>query len=126
VPPLAEMAGTRAPREEVAGLPGVVAVIDEQDGRLNGAVGVPDDDVLEVVHHFCDTWAHLIHALTPVMADATGQPWAPGRWWSCRGGDRVAAGRAGRVVIAEAPALELLAAVASDGAVDGVAVWSPD
>jgi hypothetical protein len=114
----------RAAREEVVRLPGVVAVIDEDAGRVAGAIGVPDDDVLEVVHHFCGTWDHLIDALTPVLADATGEPWAPGRWWSCRGGDRVAAGRAGRTVIAEAPALALLAAVAGDGSVDGVAVWS--
>jgi len=120
------MPGPRAAREEVAGLPGVVAVIDQESGRLAGAVGVPDDDVLEVVHHFCDTWDHLINALTPVMADATGEPWAPGQWWSCRGGDRVAAGRAGRVVIAKAPALELLNAVAGDGNLGGITVWSPD
>lgn len=120
------MAGGRAAREEVAGLHGVVAVIDEDAGRVTGAIGVRDDDVLEVVHHFSDTWAHLLHALPPVLADATGEPWAPGRWWSCRGGDRVAAGRAGRVVIAEAPALELLAAVAGDGVIGGLAVWADD
>ena len=115
---------TRAARAQVAALAGVIAVIDEDGGRVAGAVGIGDDDVLEVLHHFSGTWGHLIDALTPVLADATGQPWAPGRWWSCRGGDRVAAGRAGRTVIAEAPAFELLAAVAGDGVVDGVAVWS--
>jgi roadblock/LC7 domain-containing protein len=114
----------RATLQEVAALPDVLAVIDAtDDGRLAGAVGVGDDDVLEVVHHFTGTWDHLTHALLPVLAEATNDPWVPAAWWACAGGERVAIGRDGRMVVAMPPAARLLDAASGSGVVAGVAVW---
>jgi hypothetical protein len=112
--------------DEVFAQPGVAAVVDAAGGRVVEARGLADDDVLEVVHHFNGTWSDLLDALLPVLADALAEPWTPGRWWACGGGDRVAVSRDGRTVaVAAAHGAPFLLAAAGDGTVGGVAVW-PD
>ena len=108
----------------VAKGPGVTTVLDVENDRVVDHRGVADRDNLEIVLHFAGTWWELLGALLPVLGDALGGGWTPGRWWACAGGDFVALGRDDRAVLVEAPgAGPFLAALAGDGVVDGVQVW---
>ncbi|MGH9003585.1 MAG: hypothetical protein ACRDYV_10690, partial [Acidimicrobiia bacterium] len=116
--------GSRAAVQAVAALPGVVAVVDVEADRVVGHHGVDDDDTREVVAHFTETWWELLNALLPVLGDAMGLGWTPGRWWGCAGGDYVALGRAGRGIIVEQKVSgPFLTAVAGAGEVEGTQVW---
>jgi len=110
--------------DDVARLAGAVTVLDVEDGRVAGHRGVDDPDNLEIVLHFTGTWWELLGALLPVLGDALGAGWTPGRWWACAGGDHVALGRDGRAVLVDAAAAgPWLTAVAGDGVLDGLRVW---
>jgi hypothetical protein len=110
--------------DRIYGLPGVVTVLDVEDGRVAAHRGVADPDNLEIVLHFAGTWWELLGALLPVLGDALGGGWTPGRWWACAGGDHVAVGREGRALLVEVgAAAPFLAAAAADGLVDGVRIW---
>jgi hypothetical protein len=114
----------RQPIDSVAGLTGVVTVLDSEDGRVVGHRGVADPDNLEIVLHFTGTWEELLAALLPVLGDALDRGWTPGRWWACAGGDHVALGRDGRALLVEAGVgSAYLAALAGDGTVEGTQVW---
>ena len=114
----------RASIDDVHKLPGVVTVLDVEDGRVADHRGVDDPDNLEIVLHFTGTWWELLGALLPVLGDALATPWTPGRWWACAGGEFVALGRDGRaVLVGAASAPPFLAAVAGGGTVDGVRIW---
>lgn len=116
--------GARAAIDEVVKLPGVATVLDVENDRVVDHRGVADPDNLEIVLHFTGTWWELLGALLPVLQDALGSRWTPGRWWACAGGDHVAVGRDGRALLVEAAAAgPFLAAVAGDGAVGGASVW---
>ena len=114
-------------REEidaVAGLPGVLTVLDVEDGRVVDHRGVTDPDNLEIVLHFTGTWDELLSALLPVLGDALGRGWTPGHWWACAGGDHVALGRDGRALLVEiGVAGPFLAAMAGDGHALGTRIW---
>ena len=116
-----------APRDAIGAvyeLPGVVTVLDVEDDRVIDQRGVSDPDNLEIVLHFAGTWAELLGALLPVLGDALGKTWTPGRWWACAGGDHVALGRDGRaLLLAGATAAPYLAALVGDGTVEGARVW---
>lgn len=115
---------TRAAIDAVAGLPGVVTVLDVEDGRVVDHRGLADPDNLEIVLHFAGTWDELLSALLPVLGDALGSDWTPGRWWACAGGDHVALGRDGRALLVETGAAgPLLAALAGDGHALGARIW---
>ena len=117
------MAG-RASIDDVHKVAGVVTVLDIDGGRVVDHRGVADPDSLEIVLHFTGTWWELLGALLPVLGDALGGGWTPGRWWACAGGDHVALGRDDRAVLVEAAAAgPWLAALAGDGTVDGTRVW---
>lgn len=110
--------------EAVHKLPGVVTVLDVEGDRVVDHRGVADPDNLEIVLHFTGTWWELLGALLPVLGDALGSGWTPGRWWACAGGDHVALGREGRALLVEAAAADpYLAALAGDGSVEGAKVW---
>lgn len=114
----------RDPIDAVAGLPGTVTVLDLDGGRVAAHRGVADPDNLEIVLHFAGTWWELLGALLPVLGDALGAGWTPGRWWACAGGDHVAVGRDDRAVLVEEAAVTpFLTALAGDGVVGGVHVW---
>jgi hypothetical protein len=114
----------RASIDAVHHLPGVVTVLDVDGGRVAGHRGVADADNLEIVLHFTGTWWEILGALLPVLGDALGDDWTPGRWWACAGGAHVAVGRDDRALLVEAAAAApFLAAVAGDGTVASVAVW---
>lgn len=116
--------GARDSVDAVQKLPGVVTVLDVEDGRVVDHRGVADPDNLEIVLHFTGTWWELLGALLPVLGDALGDVWTPGRWWACAGGDHVALGRDGRALLVEAGAAgPCLAALAGDGTVEGIRVW---
>lgn len=105
-------------------LPGAVTVLDVEDDRVVDHRGIADPDNLEIVLHFTGTWRELLVALLPVLGDALGSTWTPGRWWACAGGDHVALGRDGRALLIEAGAAgPYLSAVAGDGTVEGIRVW---
>ncbi len=110
--------------DAVHGLPGVVTVLDVEDGWVAAHRGVAGPDDLEIILHFTGTWRELLTALLPVLGDALGGGWTPGRWWACAGGDHVAVGRDGRALLVKAgSAAPFLAAVAAGGAVAGVQIW---
>jgi len=114
----------RASIDTVWKLPGAVTVLDVENDRVVEHRGVADPDNLEIVLHFTGTWWELLGALLPVLGDALGSGWTPGRWWACAGGDHVALGRDGRALLIEAGAAgPYLAAVAGDGTVEGIRVW---
>ena len=114
----------RAPIDAVHKLAGVATVLDVEGGRVADHRGVDDPDNLEIVLHFAGTWWELLGALLPVLGDALGAGWTPGRWWACAGGEHVAVGRDDRAVLVEAASAGLfVAAVAGDGTVDGIRVW---
>ena len=114
----------RASIDDVHKLPGVVTVLDVDGGRVADHRGVDDPDNLEIVLHFTGTWWELLDALLPVLGDALRAGWTPGRWWACAGGDHVALGRDGRALLVEAGAAgPYVAAVAGEGAVEGVRIW---
>jgi hypothetical protein len=116
--------GARDSIDAVAGLPGVVTVLDVEGGRVVEHRGVADPDNLEIVLHFTGTWDELLAALLPVLGDALRSQWTPGRWWACAGGDHVALGRDGRaLLVQEAGAAAYLAALAGDGAIEGTRIW---
>ena len=110
--------------DAVAKLPGVVTVLDVEEGRVVDHRGVADPDNLEIVLHFTGTWDELLSALLPVLGDALETTWTPGRWWACAGGDHVALGRDGRALLVEtAAAGGYLAALAGDGTAEGTRIW---
>ncbi|MEW6477015.1 MAG: hypothetical protein AB1679_32565 [Actinomycetota bacterium] len=110
--------------DAVAELPGVVTVLDVEGGRVVDHRGVADPDNLEIVLHFTGTWDELLEALLPVLGDALGGEWTPGRWWACAGGDHVALGRDGRALLVEAArAGPYLAALAGGGTAEGTRIW---
>jgi hypothetical protein len=110
--------------DAVVELPGVVTVLDVEDGRVVDPRGVADPDNLEIVLHFTGTWDELLSALLPVLGDALQSGWTPGRWWACAGGDYVALGRDGRALLVRAGAADTyLAALAGDGTAQGTRVW---
>jgi hypothetical protein len=116
--------GARDSIDAVHQLPGVITVLDVENGRVVGHRGVSDPDNLEIILHFAGTWWELLGALLPVLGDAFDATWTPGRWWACAGGDHVALGRDGRALFVEAGATgDFLVAVAGDGTVDGTRVW---
>jgi roadblock/LC7 domain-containing protein len=113
-----------APIDDVFAAPGVVAVVDAGEGYLVESRGFADDDVVEVVKHFTETWSGLVEVLLPVMDELVHGPWIPGRWWACAGGDRVAVGRQGRFLIVEAAqAGPYLLAVSGDGTAANRQIW---
>ena len=108
----------------VAELPGVATVLDVENDRVVEHRGVADPDNVEIVLHFAGTWWELLGALLPVLGDALGGGWTPGRWWACAGGEHVALGRGGRALLVEAgAAAPYLSALAGDGTVEGVQLW---
>jgi hypothetical protein len=112
------------PIDTVHDLPGVMTVLDVDGGRVADHRGVADPDNLEIVLHFTGTWWDILGALLPVLGDALGADWVPGRWWACAGGGHVAVGRDDRaVLLAEAAAPAFLVAVTGDGTVGTVRVW---
>ena len=116
--------GARDNIDAVAKLPGVVTVLDVENGRVVDHRGVTDPDNLEIVLHFTGTWNELLDALLPVLGDALDRGWTPGRWWACAGGDHVALGRDGRALLVEAAtAAVYLAALAGDGTAEGTRIW---
>ena len=116
--------GQRAGIDSVHRLPGVATVLDVEDDRVADHRGVPDGDNLEIVLHFAGTWWELLGALLPVLGDALGTAWTPGRWWACAGGEHVALGREGRALLVDAAsASRYLPALAGDGVVDGTQIW---
>ncbi|MCA1844975.1 MAG: hypothetical protein LC792_17630 [Actinobacteria bacterium] len=116
--------GSRAPIDAVFKLPGVLTVLDVENERVVDHRGVADPDNLEIVLHFTGTWWELLETLLPVLGDALGANWTPGRWWACAGGDHVALGRDGRALLVEAAAAgPYLRALAGDGVVGGTRVW---
>lgn len=116
--------GDRASIDEVAKLAGVRTVLDVENDRVVDHRGVADPDNLEIVLHFTGTWWEILEALLPVLGDALGTGWTPGRWWACAGGDHVALGRDGRALLVESGAAgPFVAALAADGAVGGTRVW---
>lgn len=115
---------TRSDIDGVFALPGVVTVLDAENERVVDHRGLEAADTLEVLAHFTGTWWELLNALLPVLSDALGESWTPGRWWACAGGERIAVGRFGRAVVATRDAAgPFLAAVTGDGHVEGTRVW---
>ena len=116
--------GARDSIDAVSKMAGVATVLDVENDRVVEHRGVADPDNLEIVLHFAGTWWEILGALLPVLGDALGGDWVPGRWWACAGGAHVAVGRDDRaVLVAESAAPLFLAAVAGDGTVGGVRVW---